>query len=273
VIGTANGQDSTNIHYSQINNEYQVIQNCAPIDPSSQRPSTWNDERDGTWHPTIDGFIVKGDGQNYSRCQQQPVDYVKWDSLRLPNQDEGEAPAFVRGGPMIDPQGRTRVPYGFATDRWADLGNLSVYRHDNGADPYELFNFFIAQQEIGHIFDYYRRNRNGFSVRVATGRNLWRFNEKMRDGAKGLGLLANIYRDFFLEIGFDFDTAWSQMASHSTTSCAWRPVRRPDLTTASTRVISCCARTTALSGSPAPRGSSCPTAPPATSVTWAGAAS
>lgn len=216
VIGTANGQDSNNIHYSQINNEYQVIQNCAPIDPTSQRPSTWNDERDGTWHPTIDGFIVKGDGQNYSRCQQQPVDYVKWDSLRRPNTEEGEAPAFVRGGPMIDPQGRTRVPYGFATDRWADLGNLSVYRHDNGADPYELFNFFIAQQEIGHIFDYYRRNRNGFSVRVATGRNLWRFNEKMRDGAKGLGLLANIYRDFFLEIGFDFDTAWAQMASQPT---------------------------------------------------------
>jgi hypothetical protein len=39
-----------------------------------------------------------------------------------------------------------RVPYGFATDRWADLGNLAVYRHDNGADPYELFNFFISSR-------------------------------------------------------------------------------------------------------------------------------
>lgn len=108
----------------------------------------------------------------------------------------------------MDAQGRTRVPYGFATDRWADLGNLAVYRHDNGADAYELFDFFITEQEVNHIFDNYRRGRESFSVRSAVSRTLERYNEKMRDGAKGLGLYANIYRDFALAEGYDFETLW-----------------------------------------------------------------
>src|SRR5262249_10549054 len=140
----------------------------------------------------------------YTRCRQQKVDYVAWRALKMPKGAKG---------PSVDPAGRTRVPYGFATDRWADLGNLSVYRPDNGADAYELFNFFITQQEVNHIFDNYRRGRQGFSVRTASERTLNRYNAKMRDGAKGLGLLSNIYREFALERGYDFDTLWVQAAS------------------------------------------------------------
>ncbi len=94
-------------------------------------------------------------------------------------------------GPYYDLKDRTRFPYGFATDRWADLGNVAVYRHDQGADPYELFEFFISEQELRHIFDNYRRNRTTFTVRGAANRTLNRYNTKMRDGAKGIGLIYN----------------------------------------------------------------------------------
>lgn len=207
ILGMTPTYDGEDIHYSDLNNKYELLVpgSCVEVDPNSFKPATWNEERDGAFHPVLDAQIVPVNGK-YMRCKQQKVDYAQWASLKLPSKKEGGE--FYRGGPAVDPAGRTRVPYGFATDRWADLGNLSVYRHDNGADPYELFNFFIAQQEVGHVFDNYRRNRQSFSVRGSSDRTLTRFNTKMRDAAKGLGLLANIYRDFTLEVGYDFDTFW-----------------------------------------------------------------
>lgn len=199
--GTA-GQQGT-IHYSQLQKNYQLIKDCVAVDPQLFKPASWNTERDGAWHPVLDGLIVNVDGQ-WTRCRQQPVDYVSWTSMR-DAVSAGKTSA-------VDPAGRPRVPYGFATDRWADLGNLSVYRHDNGADPYELFDFLISQQEVMHIFDNYRRGKQSFSVRSAAGRTLNRYNSKMRDAAKGLGLLVNIYRDFSLEAGYDFDTLWPALS-------------------------------------------------------------
>lgn len=199
-----------NLHYSELQKHYDLIQDCQAVDPNDFKPDSWNTELNGEWHPVLDGMIVEVDGQ-YTRCKQQRVDYVPYTSLRMPT--EGElGSTFFRGGRNIDAQGRMRVPYGFASDNWADLGNLSVYRHDNGADPYELFDFFIANQEIYHIWDNYRRNRQTFSVRQAAGRTLGRYNEKMRDGAKGLGLMKNIYEDFSLSLGYNFDQFWPVIA-------------------------------------------------------------
>ena len=209
------------IHYSQLNKNYGLI-DCgadgAGIWSGDEtavqmfRPASWNEERDGLWHPVADGHIVKVDGK-YSRCKQQRVDFTQWSALRYPKSSEFanvQSAPYYRGGPAVDPQGRTRVPYGFATDRWADLGNLSVYRHDNGADPYELFNFFITSQEVGHVFDNYRRGRTSFSVRSSANRTLERWNMKMRDGAKGLGLLANIYKkEFAFEVGYNPEDLWN----------------------------------------------------------------
>ncbi|MBM4372265.1 MAG: hypothetical protein FJ098_11465, partial [Deltaproteobacteria bacterium] len=163
------------------------------------------EEANGSWHPVLDGFIVKGDGA-WTRCRSQPVDYAAWDSLRAPDSHEYEG--WNPGPRTIDPQGRVRVPYGFATDDWADLGNVSVYTSDNGADAYEIFNFLVTQQEVSHIFDNYRRGRQEFSVRAAAERSLWRYNEKIRDGAKGLALMRNVYEDYALEEGWDFDEFW-----------------------------------------------------------------
>lgn len=198
------------LHYSQLQEHFQLIDNCTQVDVLKFKPAGWDTELMGEWNPTLDGLMVAVDG-NYTRCKQQRVDYSPFTSLRDPVEGETGG-AFVRGANIIDPQGRLRVPYGFASDNWADLGNLSVYRHDNGADPYELFDFFVASQEINHIWDNYRRNRQTFSVRLAAGRTLGRYNEKMRDAAKGLGLLKNIYSTFSLSLGYNFDQFWPVIA-------------------------------------------------------------
>jgi hypothetical protein len=202
------GDQSQEIHYSQLQKNYDLITNCEAVEVQDFKPDGWNEAEEGAWHPVVDGRIVEVDGA-FTRCKQQPVSYARWQDLRAPRSSEGGA----GGDRVVDSKkGMLRVPYGFATDRWADLGNLAVYRHDNGADPYELFDFFISQQEINHIFDNYRRGREAFSVKGAVYRTLGRFNEKMRDGAKGLGLLRNIYEDFTLDIGYDFATFWPSVA-------------------------------------------------------------
>lgn len=193
------------IHYSQLQKTFELIHDCRSVDANAYRPASWDEAKLGAWHPVLDGGLVQVGGQ-YTRCRTQPVEYASWGMLR-PATDE-EAGGFSRGGNTVAPDGRVRVPYGFATDRWADLGNLSVYRHDNGADAYELFNFFVSEQEVNHIFDNYRRRRQSFSVRNAVQRSLGRYNEKMRDGAKGLGLIANTFRDIALAEGLDFESFW-----------------------------------------------------------------
>ncbi len=196
--------DTIDIHYSALQEHYNLIWGCRDVDPLSYRPSRWDTATMGEWHPLLDGLIVEVNG-TASRCRQQPVDYVQWDTLRNATATEV---GFTQSTHAVYTDGRVRFPYGFATDRWADLGNLAVYRHDNGADPYELFDFLMTQMEVNHIFDNYRRNRHTFTVRGAAGRTLGRYNEKLRDAAKGLGLMANIYRDFALQVGYDFDTLW-----------------------------------------------------------------
>ncbi len=211
VIGSTKGA-TTNIHYSEYQKNYALIADCAPIsDVANWKPGRWDDKRDGAFHPMLDGLLVQQGGA-YTRCRQQPVDYVQWQELQMPTKTQFSG--FYRGGQALDKDGRTRVPYGFATDTWADLGNASVYRHDNGADNYEIFNFMITQPEVNHIFDNYRRGRKSFAVRTAYNRSLTRYYEKMRDGAKGLGLYRNIYRDVALEQNLNPDDLWAYAAQN-----------------------------------------------------------
>lgn len=207
AVGNGDPSDptaTTDIHYSALQASYKMINDCAAVDVAKFKPAAWNSERDGEWSPLFDGLIVSVGGQT-SRCHQRQVDHVSWNALRDATPTEV---GFTQSTHAIDPNGRVRFPYGFATDHWADLGNLSVYRHDNGADPYELFDFLITTQEVNHIFDNYRRGRTTFSVRAAADRSLNRYNTKLRDAAKGLGLMANIYRDFAQSQGYDYNGLW-----------------------------------------------------------------
>ena len=208
-VGDDSGGSLKSIHYSELNKGYKLLNNCHDVNEGDYRPETWDDwGPDGVWDPVLDGFMVKGKGGSYTRCKEREVDHVFWSQLRMPTTDERRAAEakYYRGGPSIDPKGRIRVPYGFATDSWADLGNLSVYRHDMGADPYELFQFFISQQELGHIWTAYRRGRQTFSVRRASSGVYSRYNAKMRDGAKGFSLYASILRNAAPANNLDHDS-------------------------------------------------------------------
>ncbi len=191
------------IHYSQLNNVFQLIRDCEPIEV--EKPLWWDEAKDGKFHPVLDGHFVAVDGE-YEKCHQIPVDYVAWKDLRMPADDE--ILGYYRGGPSVDPQGRLRVPYGFATDHWADLGNVSVFRHDSGADPYEQMMFFITVKENRHIIDDYRRGKATFSVRHASDRSYGRYLEKMMNAYAGMGFFANIYRRVARDQGLDFEGLW-----------------------------------------------------------------
>jgi hypothetical protein len=194
-----------NFHYSQLQRYYKLISNCQAVTPA--KPSWWRESVDGIWDPLFDGGIVTVDGKA-TKCRTLPVDYMGWEQLRDPNSAELGGGNF-RGAHAVDPATkRVRVPYSFASDNWADTGNTSVFRHDNGADPYEQVMFLITTQENRHIFDNYRRGRNTFNVRAAADRSYSRYNEKLLGISSGMPFLASIYKDFATDQGLTFDTLW-----------------------------------------------------------------
>ena len=209
ILGFKWGNEMYQFHYSQLQKRYKLINNCKTVDDVNIfKPGSWDETVSGKWHPVLDGHIVKVKN-NYSRCETLKVDYVPWNSLteadRVKNENK-DANHFY------DKKNRIRVPYGFASDNWADLGNVSVYRNDNGADPYELFDFLIGRQEVNHIFDNYRRGSASFSVRNASNRTLIRYNAKIRDGVKGLGLIKNVYSWMADDAGMNYDNVWPFVA-------------------------------------------------------------
>ena len=202
TLGT---QGSTPFHYSQLQANYKLINNCQTV-PAPTAPEWWRTDVDGVWDPLFDGHVVTVGGKP-SKCRTLPVDYMGWTQLRMPT--TGEAGGFYRGGNAVDPATRrVRVPYSFASDNWADIGNVSVFRHDNGADPYEQVQFLITTQEDRHILDNFRRGRSTFTVRAAGDRSYSRYNEKMYGIANGVGFLANIYKDLANSSGVTFDSFW-----------------------------------------------------------------
>jgi hypothetical protein len=210
VRGSGTGSGTDDFHYSQLQASYQVISGCYPAEP--QPPADWNAAVDGVWDPVLDGHVVSVDGQP-SKCRQQPVDYLGYSALRQPTTGELNG-GYYSGGPSVDSATkRLRVPYAFASDNWADIGNVSVFRHDNGADPYEQVEFLITTQENRHIFDNYRRNRSTFSLLSASQRSFDRYNSKLQGIASGVGFLASIYRDLGTNQGYAFGTLWPYVAS------------------------------------------------------------
>ncbi|HVH47866.1 MAG TPA: hypothetical protein VM925_36275 [Labilithrix sp.] len=185
LLGFRYGSFSSPIHYSSLDKTVSLVESCGPVQPESFRPASWDEERDGKWSALLDGHIVTNEAGRPTRCTQPKVDFVQWDALRS-SEDKTHT---------VDPGKRVRVPHAFASDNWVDLGNVAVFRHDNGADLYETMHFWQAQQEMNHIFASYRRGRRDFSLWGAFQRTLSRYHEKMRDAAKAIGLYVNLARE------------------------------------------------------------------------------
>jgi hypothetical protein len=204
IKGSA-GQGADDFHYSALQQNYGMVRGC--YDAEAVPPRDWSDAVDGYFDPVLDGHVVGIDGRQ-TKCRQTPVDYLGFTELRQPTDAELNG-GYYRGGPSVhDATGRTRVPYAFASDNWADLGNVSVLRHDNGADPYEQVQFLVTTKEVRHILDNYRRNRSTFSVRGAADRSFARYNMKLQGIAGGMGFFASIYNDIGLGAGYDFEMLW-----------------------------------------------------------------
>jgi hypothetical protein len=177
------------VHYSQFQTKFKLIQNCHPS--TKVAPADWDEAVDGKWSPVFDGHVVLG-----TECDGPPVDYVDYRDLdATDNRKEAGT-------------GRIRWPHMFATDYSADIGNVAVLRHDNGADAFEQFNYLINVYEDRHIFDNFRRGRQAFSVRGAEQRAMSRFHDKMRNIVQGFAL----YHDYFLR-GLSVDTGTDYIAA------------------------------------------------------------
>jgi len=185
LLGFRYGNFSSPTHYSHLDKTVDLIEKCEVVDPTAFEPTYWDAEKDGEWNPLLDGHLVTNEEGQTIRCTQPKVDFVQWDAMK----------STASKTHTTDARNRVRVPHGFASDNWADLGNVAVFRHDNGADLYETMHFWQAQQEMNHIFSSYRRGRRDFSVWGAFMRNLSRYHEKMRDSAKAIGLYVNLARD------------------------------------------------------------------------------
>jgi hypothetical protein len=177
-------------HYSQLDASFNLIEKCETVSADAYKPANWDEAKNGIWNPVIDGHLVTNESGATVKCTQPKVDFVPWTSLV----DAGDK-THAHDGSAGGKAGRVRVPHGFASDEWADLGNIAVYRHDNGADIYETMQFWVAQQEMNHIFTNYRRGRRDFSIWGAFNRTLSRYHEKMRDSAKAIALYATLARD------------------------------------------------------------------------------
>jgi hypothetical protein len=208
--GSAGG-GSNDFHYSQLQNNYQVISGCYPT-TAPQAPSWWDASQDGIFDPVLDGHVVSVGGQP-SKCRQQTVDYIGYSQLRPPTTSELNGGSY-NGGPSVDPATRRlRVPYAFASDNWADIGNVSVFRDDNGGDPYEQVQWLIGTQENRHILDNYRRDRTTFSLPAVTRYAYRRYSSKLQAIASGVGFLASVYNDIGTNQGYSFNTFWPFVTS------------------------------------------------------------
>ncbi len=191
ILGPAYGFGTSQaIHYSELNNMFGLVRNCR--DASEEElspPPNWDEQKDGVYVPEFDAKIVNG-----TICDGPPVDYVSYADLEF--DQVGVAPTQTLSGGEVrkfDPMGRVRRPYLYAGDEWADLGNVAVYRHDNGADPYEVTHFLSAAYEDNHLFENHRRNRTSFGIRPTTERQLSRYHFKLMEMGKAFAFLNEIF--------------------------------------------------------------------------------
>ncbi len=188
IVGPIYTDNQADFHYSQLNHHLNLISNCAST--STQQPADWNAATDGVYSPEFDGHIVNG-----TSCDGIPTDYVPYSELTPDTGVFTQAPQVTDGIQRnFDALGRVRRPYMFGSDDYADIGNLAVLRHDNGADAYEVTHFLVNTYEDQHIFVDYRRNRTDFSLKNAFMRGYERQNSKLKEITKGFGLENEIFQ-------------------------------------------------------------------------------
>ena len=183
----------------QLNKQLNLIRNCKQADTSP--PASWDTAEDGVYSPEFDGQIVAG-----TACDGIPTDYVPYRELQPTRAASCRSPRSATMQRNFDALGRVRRPYMFGTDNYADISNLAVLRHDNGADAYETTHYLISEYEDRYLFDDYRRNRTSFSLRNAFMRGFNRYNDQADGEHQGLW---PVYNELFQSTGL-FDSPYRE---------------------------------------------------------------
>ena len=188
IVGPLYADNTTQFHYSELNKRLKLIRNCQPANTSP--PADWDEAKDGVYSPAFDGHIVAD-----TACDAVPTDYVPYRELQPDSGGFVQQPTVTNGIQRnIDALGRVRRPYMFGSDDYADIGNLAVLRHDNGADAFEVTHYLISQYEDRHVFQDYRRNRSDFSLKKSFMYSFQRQNAKLMEITKGFGLENEVFQ-------------------------------------------------------------------------------
>ncbi len=188
LTGPFYSDNNTDFHYSQLNAHMNMLGTCKAADTSP--PANWDEARDGKYSPEFDGEIV-----SKTVCTGIPTDYVPYRELQPDSGGFMQEPAVGDNLQRnFDALGRVRRPYMFGSDNYADIGNLPVLRHDNGADAYEVTHYLMSEYEDRYVFDDYRRNRTTFSKKNAFMRGVSRYNDKLKEITKGFALYNELFQ-------------------------------------------------------------------------------
>ncbi len=159
-----------NIHYSQYQNEFQLIGNCEPSDAPN----------------AVLGKV----------CKEQPLDVVDYRDM----QSFSDNPAYAqfswgRVPRAVDSEGRVRRGYLFQSDEYADAGNVTTFTDDADTDTYEIVRFLESQYELRYVQDSFRRNRSNFNSDAVVARVQSRYLEPIQSIAKTFGFAALLSGD------------------------------------------------------------------------------
>jgi hypothetical protein len=141
------------IHYSEYQNRFKLIENCA-----------------------ADSSAPLG-----TKCEQREMDVVDYRDM----QDFASDPDYAKfswavAARAVDAQGRIRRGYGFSSDEYADTGNVPSMSDDAGADAYEQVRFLESAYENRYILDSFRRNRVDFNSDDVTSRVQYRYLDNIQ---------------------------------------------------------------------------------------------
>ena len=182
-------------HYSKLNDAFKLIDNtgdrkCVPTKPNPTSPVDYKCPRYSKTpgkrliHPSLKDMATRAKyGEEVLKLRPDLVsNFAVYTGL--PAWGELEDPKKA-------PRAMARHPYTFSSDEYADIGNIPVYRHDGGADPYEMMQFLITSYENRYIFDNFRRDRAAFSPRSAGSRAIDRYFDKIHGMSKSFFLAAS----------------------------------------------------------------------------------
>jgi hypothetical protein len=158
------------IHYSQFQNEFQLIGECSA---------------------SSDADAVAG-----MKCAEHPMDVVDYRDMSdfIDNPDYASF-EWAYTSKATDPEGRVRRGYLFSSDEYADAGNVPTFTDDAGADAYEQVTFLSNLYENRYILDAFRRNRVTFNSQDTVWRIQGRYLDNIQQIAKTFAFIALLSTD------------------------------------------------------------------------------